>query len=148
MAGIVPNDTLFLPRALIVASAAIVLVLGSLHFLYTFWGPKFRPRDPALLLRMQEVSPVLTRQTTMWKAWIGFNASHALGAILFGLLYGDLALAQPGVLFASGFLLAVGFCFLASLLALAKAYWFSVPFRGVLLALLAYSAALLALLTR
>ncbi len=28
---------------------------------------------------MQQVSPVITRQTTMWKAWVGFNASHSYG---------------------------------------------------------------------
>ena len=25
---------------------------------------------------LRAVSPVITRETTMWQAWIGFNASH------------------------------------------------------------------------
>ena len=28
---------------------------------------------------------MITPQTTLWRAWIGFNASHSLAAILFGL---------------------------------------------------------------
>src|SRR5688572_12148125 len=78
--------------SLVAASAAIVLLLGLIHLLYTFHGPKLSPRDPELQRRMQEVSPVITRQTTMWKAWIGFNASHGYGAVLFGAVYGYLSL--------------------------------------------------------
>ena len=66
---------------LMAASAAILLALGLLHLLYTFRGPKLWPRDASLQQRMSEVSPVITRETTMWKAWIGFNASHSFGAI-------------------------------------------------------------------
>jgi len=71
-------------QALITASAAIILTLGLLHLLYTFRGPKLQPREAALETQMTSVSPVITRQTTMWKAWVGFNGSHSYGAILFG----------------------------------------------------------------
>jgi hypothetical protein len=53
---------------------------------------------------MSATAPVISRETTMWKAWIGFNASHSLGAILFGLVYGYLALAHPAFLFPIPFL--------------------------------------------
>ncbi|HEX3526941.1 MAG TPA: hypothetical protein VH988_07725 [Thermoanaerobaculia bacterium] len=119
-------------------SAAIFLALGSIHLVYTFWGAKLTPRDPALQARMREISPVISRETTMWKAWIGFNASHALGALLFGLVYGYLAIAEPAFLFRSVFLLSVGFCVLLSYVVLGKVYWFRVPFTGILLAFLAY----------
>jgi hypothetical protein len=125
-------------------SAAIVFALGSIHFAYTFWGPKLAPRDPALLARMREVSPVISRETTMWKAWVGFNASHAVGALLFGLVYGYLALVHPAFLFQSGFLLAVGFCALGFYVFLGKAYWFSVPFRCLVAAFVAYVASMAA----
>ena len=129
---------MLIARALVTLSAAIFLALGSLHLVYTFWGPKLTPRDPALRARMQEVSPVISRETTMWKAWIGFNASHALGALFFGLIYGYLAIAQPAFLFRSVFLLTVGFFLQVSYLVLGKAYWFRVPFTGILLALVSY----------
>jgi hypothetical protein len=131
-----------LPRILIAASAGILLTLGALHLLYTFFGPKLRPRDSELEAHMQRVHLVITRQTTVWRAWIGFNASHSLGIILFGLLYGYLALARPEVLFGSVFLSVLGGVFLGSYVILAFKYWFSVPFRGVALAFILYSAAL------
>lgn len=65
---------------LVAASAAIVLLLGLVHLLYTFHGAKLHPRDATLMVAMRQVSPVLTRQTTMWKAWVGF----ALAAIVTG----------------------------------------------------------------
>jgi hypothetical protein len=83
---------------------------------------------------------VITRETTVWKAWIGFNASHSLGAMLFGAVYADLALAHPAVLWSSPVLLASGGALLAAFAWLARRYWFSVPFRGVVLALLLYLA--------
>lgn len=129
---------------LIAASAAILLILGLIHLLYTFHGPKLRPRDPELEARLKESFPVITRETTMWKAWIGFNASHSFGAILFGAVYGYLALAHGEFLFQSAFLLLIGFLLLAGYVFLGKRYWFSVPYRGILLATALYVCALIA----
>ena len=97
-----------MPALFIAVSALVVFALGSLHLLYTFHGPKLLPRDPSLQSAMQAVSPQITRQTTMWRAWLGFNASHSTGAMLFGLVYGYLALWQSALLFSSWFLCAVG----------------------------------------
>ena len=128
--------------SLVAASAAIMLLLGLMHLLYTFYGPKLSPRDPELQTRMQQVSPVITRQTTMWKCWVGFNASHSCGLILFGAVYGYLALAHSGVLFQSLFLLSLGLVLLFGYVVLAKRYFFRIPLRGVLLATLLYALAL------
>ena len=131
-----------LAPSFIAASAVVIFVLGLVHLLYTFRGLKLHPRDAALEARMKEVAPVLTRETTMWKAWIGFNASHAGGAILFGLVYGYLALVQSSFLFRSSFLLLVGLCLLVGYVFLSKAYWFSAPFRGIVLSTALYVAGL------
>lgn len=131
-----------LSSILIGASAAVILLLGLVHLLFTFRGPAFLPRERALKARMEEAVPVISRQTTMWKAWIGFNASHSVGAILFGLVYAYLALLHPAFLTASSFLLALGLVTLCGYLALARRYWFRTPFRGILLALVLYVAAL------
>ena len=130
--------------SLLAAGAAIILLLGLAHLLFTFRGPKLHPRDAALEARMKEVTPVLTRQTTMWKAWIGFNASHSYGAIFFGLVYGYLALAHAALLFQSEFLLLAGLGLLLGYVFLARAYWFSIPLRGIAAATLLYLAALAA----
>jgi hypothetical protein len=125
-------------------SALVLLTLGVLHLVYTFSGPKLMPRDPALQARMNEVPLVITRQTTMWRAWIGFNASHSMGAILFGLVYGFLANAHPQLLFNSPFLLAVGVFMLGGLAVLAKLYWFRIPFAGVVISLACYVLSIVA----
>ena len=131
-----------LAPALLAASAAIVLLLGLVHLLYTFRGPELRPRDADLQARMEEASPVLTRETTMWKCWVGFNASHSMGAILFGVIYGWLALVQGPFLFQSWFLLGVGLAFLGGYVVLGRLYWFSIPFRGIVASTVLYVSAL------
>lgn len=130
---------------LIGASAAIILLLGTVHLVYTFVGTHLHPREASLIAQMQAVSPMLTRQTTIWRAWIGFNASHSFGAILFGLIYGFLALAHADLLMRSTFLLSLGMLLLAGYMTLAWRYWFSIPFRGIVLSTLLYVAALITL---
>jgi len=125
---------------LIAASAAVLGTLGSLHLLYTYHGNKLDPRDPAVREAMQRTTPVITRQTSVWRATKGFNASHSLGIIAFALVYGYLALWRSDVLGGSLFLLALGMAVLLAYLALARRYFFSVPFRGVALACVLYAS--------
>ena len=124
--------------AFIAASAAVMLLLGLMHLLYTFRGPELHPRDPDLMARMMTVSPVITRQTTMWQAWIGFNVTHSFFLILFGAVYGYLAICHSQFLFRSWFLLALGFALLLSCAIVARLYFFTSPFRGVVLATVLY----------
>lgn len=133
-----------LARLLIATAAAVTLYLGAAHLLFTFRGPLLRPRDPALEAHMRRVSPGITAQTTMWRTWIGFNASHGLGLLLFGAVYGYLALFEPTVLFGSVFLRAAGSVLLLAYLVLAKAYFFNAPFRAVLAAVVCFAAGLAA----
>jgi hypothetical protein len=127
-----------LPSYLIAAGAVILLLLGTVHLIYTFVGVKLHPRDAALKARMHEVTPVLTRETTMWRTWVGFNASHSFGAILFGLIYAYLPLRHSEVFFQSGFLVGLGLVTLAGYVVLGRLYFFSVPFRGIVAAAVLY----------
>jgi hypothetical protein len=129
---------------LVAASAAIVLVFGALHLLYTFQGGRLDPREAGTRQAMEQSSPRITRETTVWRAWIGFNATHSLGLMLFGLIYAYLALAASGLLFASLFLQGLGLVLLASYVVVARRYFFSVPFRGVVLATALYLAGIAA----
>ncbi len=117
-------------RILMVLSASIIFTLGIVHLVYTFWGPKLTPRDPALQISMSQISPVITKETTMWRAWVGFNASHSMGLILFGLVFGFLALAHDQLLFQSPFLLVVGLAMLGGFVVLCKVYVFRKEFQG------------------
>ena len=129
-------------KILMVISAGIIFMLGVLHLIYTFWGSKLTPRDPTLQVSMSQISPVITRETTMWKAWVGFNASHSMGAILFGLIYAYLAVFQNALLFNSAFLLVVGLAMLGGFVMLGKIYWFSVPYRGICISFACYVASI------
>ena len=124
--------------AFIAASAAVILFLGLSHLLYTFRGPELHPSDPDLTARMMTVSPVISQETTMWRVWVGFNATHSFGLILFGALYGYLAISHSKSLFQSWFLLALGFALLLGYAVIAKLYFFTAPFRGVVLAAALY----------
>ena len=78
----------------------------------------------------------------MWRCWVGFNASHSMGLILFGLIFGFLALAHSQLLFRSPFLLVVGLVVLGGFVVLSKVYWFSSPFRGTSISLACYVASI------
>ena len=125
-------------RVLMVVSASIVLTLGVIHFVYTFWGQNLMPRDHALQISMSQVSPFITKETTMWRCWVGFNASHSMGLILFGLVFGYLAVAHVQLLFQSPFLLVVGLAMLGGFVGLCKVYFFSAPLTGVSISLTCY----------
>jgi hypothetical protein len=130
------------PKILMVLSASIILTLGIVHLVYTFWGPKLTPRDPALQISMSQISLVITKETTMWRCWVGFNASHGTGLILFGLVFGFLALAHSQLLFQSPFLLVIGLAMLVGFVVLCKVYFFSVPLTGISIALACYVASI------
>jgi hypothetical protein len=130
-------------QILIAISATIVGSLGVAHLVLTYRGPKLLPRDRELRTSMESTHPVITRQTTMWRAWIGFNVSHSMGAILFGLVYGYMALAHGPLLFGSMFLQAVGLATLVAYVVLAKAYWFLTPLVGTLTSLGCFIAGIL-----
>src|ERR1019366_7171565 len=42
-----------------VLSASIIFTLGVVHLVYTFWGPKLTPRDPALQISPSPIHPSL-----------------------------------------------------------------------------------------
>jgi hypothetical protein len=129
-------------KILMVLSASIMFTLGVVHLFYTFYGPNLTPRDPALQISMSRISPVITDETTVWRCWVGFNASHSTGLILFGLVFGFLALAHRQILFQSPFLLLVGQAVLVDFVVLSKMYFFSAPLMGVSISLACYVASI------
>jgi hypothetical protein len=131
-------------KILMVLSAGIALTLGVVHLVYTFWGTKLTPRDPALRVSMTQIAPVITKDTTMWRCWMGFNATHSMALILFGLVFGFLAVLHGELLFQSRFLLIVGLAMLGGFVAVSKFYFFSAPLLGMSLALASYLASIAA----
>jgi len=125
-------------------SASIVFTLGVVHLVYTFRGPMLTPSDPALQISMSQIAPVITNETTMWRCWVGFNASHSMALILFGLIFGFLALAHGRLLFQSPFLLVVGLAMLGGLVVLCKVYFFSGVLIDITISLACYVASIAA----
>ena len=81
-------------RVLMLVAASIVFSLGIVHLVYTFWGSTLAPRDHVLQVSMSQSSPVISKETSMWRCWMGFNATHSMGLILFDLVFGFLAVAN------------------------------------------------------
>ena len=129
-------------KVLMVLSASITFALGVVHLVYTYWGTKLTPRDPALQISMSQIAPVITKTTTMWRCWVGFNVSHSMGLILFGLVFGFLALHHGQLLFQSPFLLVVGLAMLGGFVVLCKVYFFVAPLAGISIALACYVASI------
>jgi hypothetical protein len=131
---------------LIILGAGLAGLLGCAHLFLTYNGNKFDPRDPALTEAMMNVSPIISRETTIGRAAKGFHASHSFGVMFFALVYIYLAGWQPQFLAKSYFLLGLGMVVLLAYLALAWCYWFSIPLRGIGLATALYAGGLVAML--
>ncbi len=113
-------------------------LLGFIHLFYTFFTDKFSPRDPRVADAMKGTSLQLTRETTLWKAWIGFNASHSLGAILLAAVYLPLARSHFAVVQGSVWLSLVPVLFAAGYTFLSFRYWFSIPLAGSAIGLVCF----------
>jgi len=125
------------------AGGAIFVLLGLLHAAYTLADLR-RPRrivpdDPAVIDAMQRSGVRLARGgTTMWRAWVGFNLSHSLGAIVFGAVAATWGAATPSAWAALPALVSALYG------AIGWRYWFRVPNAGIALATLCFVAAALA----
>ena len=64
---------------------------------------------------MQEVSPVSTRQTSIWRAGLGSHASDSSGAIFFGVIYLFLAFELSRLLLSAVILFCLGLTYLGVL---------------------------------
>jgi hypothetical protein len=133
--------------ALLGIAGLIYSVLGLLHAVYTILDERdprrLAPDDPAVVTAMRNSKLRLSRgATTLWQAWIGFNLTHSLAALMVGATCFIVAACfrvfafPPGALFAlagvSGVITAIGL-----------RYWFSVPRAGSLVATLCLLAAAL-----
>ena len=121
-------------KILWLSGSAIFLILGTLHLYYTFFTGKFNARNKMVITGMKDTSPVLTGETTMWNAWIGFNASHSAVAIFIGLINILLAAQYFPVLQNSVLIILLNIVTVLFYCWLAKKYWFRVPFTGILIA--------------
>lgn len=127
--------------ALVCLGAGIFAALGTLHLVYTFFTTRFDPYDPAVGMAMRGTSPRITRATTVWDCWVGFNASHSLGAMVFGATYVALGVQHPALLEGSRTLLLIALATGLAYLVLAARYWFRIPLIGIAIATTCFAIA-------
>lgn len=131
-----------------IAGSAIFVVLGTVHLLYTFFTKKFSVRDNNTEEMMKMTHPVLTKKTTMWKAWVGFNASHSIGAIFFGIINLVFAFTYFGILKDSILLILLTPLVSFFYLILGFKYWFIIPRTGILIASACFGVAAIIILIK
>jgi hypothetical protein len=137
---------LLIAKILITIGSMIFIVLGGIHMFYTFFSNRFSPRNSLTETEMRQTSPVLTKQTTMWNAWIGFNASHSLGAIFFGAINILLTSSFFTVFENSTGLIIMDSITILFYFFLAKRFWFKIPLTGILLSGLCFTVAFILIL--
>src|SRR5215469_15701163 len=130
-----------LAQILIAFGAALWSLLGAIHIIYTLFTNKLAPRDAATTAAMKATSPVLTRRTNLWNAWIGFNASHGLGLLLFATTYLLLAVGHMSLLRDSPALTWLPVVGGAAYLGIARRYWFGRPFISIAIVTACFLAA-------
>lgn len=121
---------------LISIAGLIYFGLGTLHLVYTFFSNKFEPWESDLTGRLQHSTLRITRQTTFWKAWIGFNASHSTGAAFFCVVLILTAWTTIGAGAAGQVVWALSIVHSGFYVWLARRYWFRVPLAGTAIATL------------
>jgi len=130
-----------------IAGSLPFIILGTMHLLYTFFTNKFSSRNKTLDEEMKRSFPVLTKATTMWKAWMGFNASHSSGAMYIGIINLFVAIQYTSILENSLFLF-LNIITVLFYLWLGKKYWFKTPFTGVLISTVCFITAAVIILSR
>ena len=126
-----------LSRYLFLLGALPFVVLGAAHALATPLTPEqtkgLSPRDPAYQQSMSQQTLLLTRRTNVWLAWVGFNLSHSLGAVLFGVVV--LLIGRNPTTFQANWSAFVPLAIVVSgvYLAIGLRYWFRTPIVGIII---------------
>lgn len=128
-------------QILLILGAAMFGLLGTVHLVYTFFTPKFDPRDAAVADAMKSTSPRISRELTMWQAWVGFNASHSLGAMVFAVLVLLLAGLRMDVVRDMPVFAWVAAANALAWFAVGRKYWFRIPIAGLAFSSLCFVAA-------
>jgi hypothetical protein len=87
---------------------------------------------------MKESTLALTKETDMWRAWVGFNVSHGVGLLFFSTIYLYFSIFHIYFLESSLFLLSAAPIIALTYLILSKKYWFRIPVVGSTIGLLCF----------
>ena len=130
---------------LLKVGGSIVALMGTGHaviaMIDVFRPTQFTPIDDSVRDSMKSTGLRFARgRTSMWDAWLGFNISHGLGALIFGVvvvaLGKYLTLIEP-----SKILLLAPVIFGFIYFYLSVRFWFYLPTIGISLATACFIAA-------
>lgn len=139
-------------RVLFQLGSLLFMALGVAHVILMV-RDRTRPRylvpvDDQVRDGMNRTALRLTRQTTMWKAWLGFNLSHALGLVIFGLTSFLIAVYHLDLILNLQPLLFLVITVAAIYLFLAIRFWFFGPAVGSAIGLALFVASAVVAWTR
>ena len=131
-----------LTKYLYIAGCIPFLVLGLIHAVYTIadtYNPKkLIPYKPGVMGLMKESTLAITKETDMWRAWVGFNISHGVGIVFFSATYLYLSSLHITFLENSLYLLLAAPTIALAYLILSIKYWFRIPAAGSAIGLLCF----------
>ncbi|MGH8601264.1 MAG: LIC_13387 family protein [Gammaproteobacteria bacterium] len=137
-----------LTKYLYIAGCIPFLVLGLLHTAYTIadtYNPRrLIPYKSGVMGLMKESTLALTKETDMWRAWVGFNISHGVGILFFSAIYLYFAIFHIAFLENSSLLLSAAPAIALTYLILSIKYWFRIPIAGSAIGLLCFATGSLA----
>jgi hypothetical protein len=123
---------------LLAAGATIFVLLGLVHAALTLrdiGNPRtFTPPDPHLREAMQASPVAIHPASNLWRAWLGFNLSHALGLAVFGAALGTVALTNIHTYQNLMVLRIAAPLIAATYVVLARLFWFRDPLIGTAIA--------------
>lgn len=115
--------------------------LGLLHLRGTFFSNMFATRNPELQQEMKVSYPMISKDMSMWNAWISFNATHSVAAIFIGVINFYLALKHFNFILGDHFFFLLTIAAMSFIVWLSIKYWFSTIRIGVIVVLTCYLAA-------
>jgi hypothetical protein len=122
-------------RTLFLFGALPFVIRGLAHAFHTPRAPAeskgLSPRDPALREAMVRETLLLTRRTNLWLCWVGFNLSHSLGAVLFGVVVLLVGRTPASFQAQAGVFLPLAVVVSGVYLVLGLRYWFRTPILGI-----------------
>jgi hypothetical protein len=110
-----------------------LILAGGLHILYTLVDTVrptyFAPRDRALVPALEGSRMRFGGRAapSMWRAWLGFNISHGLGVLAFGLLCLLIATYDFSTVERIDAIRPLAIVFSGTYLALSLRFWFYAP---------------------
>jgi hypothetical protein len=118
-------------RTLFLVGIGIFILLGCAHGLLTLRdlaSPRsFTPTERGVREAMAKAPLALAPQTTVWRSWLGFNFSHSLGLVVFGVVFAALALRDFAWLQASPVLRLIPAVVALLYAVLSIRFWFWAP---------------------